>query len=322
MPFFQAEVKKINDTRRSTPLYLTQARFAPLQVRNQYYAYIVTQIKCREKRALSWASRCAAGSLTLEAAMCLPLFLFTCVCLMMPMKMMDRQRQIQAVMESVGEELSQYAYLEYCLRTGSGETVDPQRTDGEETAGLLGAGYAAMRILGQIDKGWIENVSFSGTDMGTDDMVRIVMEYRMRLPFSVLGLESVPVRQVCSRRMWNGADGGRCGQNGTSGEVEEETVYIGKHSTRYHRQRTCHYLYNDLKAVPSGDVDSLRNLSGARYGPCKTCKAGPGSGTVYIMPYGTSYHASKTCASIMAYVQAVPLSQVVHLGECSYCGGK
>ena len=42
--------------------------------------------------------------------MCLSLFLFLCVCLMMPMKMMDRQRQIQAVVESVGEELSQYAY--------------------------------------------------------------------------------------------------------------------------------------------------------------------------------------------------------------------
>ena len=38
-------------------------------------------------------------------------------------------------------------------------------------------------------------------------MVHIVMRYRMRLPFSVLGVSSIPVEQVCSRRMWNGADG-------------------------------------------------------------------------------------------------------------------
>lgn len=322
MPFFQAD-RKINDTRNSIPFYM-KSKFAPLQVRNRNNTYTETNkaVPSREKRALSWASRRIQGSLTLEAALCLPLLLFACVCLMLPMKMMDRQRQIQAVMESVGEEMSQYAYLEDCLQTGNGELVDSGRTDGEEVTGLLGAGYAAMRILGQIDREWIENVSFEGTSIGPDDMIRITMQYRMRLPFSVLGLDSIPVRQVCSRRMWTGSVGGRNGEENGSGEEAEEIVYIGKNSTRYHRQRTCHYLYNDLRAVPFHDVDSLRNQAGAKYGPCKTCGAGPHSQTVYVMPYGTSYHASKTCASITAYVQAVPLSQVTYLGECSYCGGK
>ena len=179
-----------------------------------------------------------------------------------------------------------------------------------------------MKILGQIDRNWVESVSFDGTDIGTDDMVHIMMKYRMKLPFSVLGLDSVPVQHVCSRRMWNGADGGRNKDGGMSGGQEDETVYIGKNSTRFHRRRTCHYLYNDLKAVAAGEVDSLRNQSGARYAPCKTCKTGSEGGMVYVMPYGTSYHLSKTCASIIAYVQAVPLSQAEHLGACSYCGGE
>ena len=168
-------------------------------------------------------------------------------------------------------------------------------------------------------------------------MVHIVMRYRMRLPFSVLGVSSIPVEQVCSRRMWNGADGGRFGDGDRDGNGEEdEIVYIGKNSTRYHRLRTCHYLYNDLKAVDSGAVGELRNESGGRYSPCGTCGAGSGStgnggtgsgsmgsaGTVYVMPYGTSYHLSKSCRSIIAYVQAVPLSQVEYFGECSYCRGK
>ena len=188
----------------------------------------------------------------------------------------------------------------------------------------------------------MEAVSFEGTDIGTDEMVHIVMRYRMRLPFSVLGINSIPVEQVCSRRMWNGADGGRFGDGGRDGDGEEdETVYIGKNSTRYHRLRTCHYLYNDLKAVDFGTVGELRNESGRRYSPCGTCGAGSGStgkggtgnggtgsgsmgsaGTVYVMPYGTSYHLSKSCRSIIAYVQAVPLSQVEYFGECSYCRGK
>ena len=168
-------------------------------------------------------------------------------------------------------------------------------------------------------------------------MVHIVMRYRMRLPFSVLGVSSIPVEQVCSRRMWNGADGGRFGDGDRDGNGEEdEIVYIGKNSTRYHRLRTCHYLYNDLKAVDLGAVGELRNEAGGRYSSCGTCGGGSGgtgsggtgsgsmgsSGTVYVMPYGSSYHVSKSCRSIIAYVQAVPLTQVEYLGECSYCRGK
>ncbi|MFR3651109.1 MAG: hypothetical protein ACLTXE_29085, partial [Enterocloster aldenensis] len=269
-------------------------------------------------------------------------------CLIMPMKMLDRQRQIQAVMESVGEELSQYAYVEYCFRTAEegGAEVDVGRAE-DTASSVLAAAYASARILGEINREWVEAVSFEGTDIGEDEMVHIVMRYRMRIPFSVLGVSSIPVEQVCSRRMWNGADGGRFGDGDRDGNGEEdEIVYIGKNSTRYHRLRTCHYLYNDLKAVDSGAVGELRNESGGRYSPCGTCGGGSGgtgsggtgsggtgsggtgsgsmgsSGTVYVMPYGSSYHVSKSCRSIIAYVQAVPLPQVEYLGECSYCRGK
>lgn len=170
------------------------------------------------------------GSLSIEAALSLSLFLFLCFCLIMPMKMLDRQRQIQAVMESVGEELSQHAYVEYCFRTAEegGAEVDVGRAE-DTASSVLAAAYASARILGGINREWVEAVSFEGTDIGTDEMVHIVMRYRLRLPFSVLGINSIPVEQVCSRRMWNGADGGRFGDGGRDGDGEEdETVYIGK----------------------------------------------------------------------------------------------
>ena len=345
MPFFLVQNKKINSyclDKKTAKINTT----APLQVR-----------KCcrllHEKGALSWSSCQMQGSLSIEAALSLSLFLFFCFCLIMPMKMLDRQRQIQAVMESVGEELSQYAYVEYCFRTAEegGAEVDVGRAE-DTASSVLAAAYASARIMGEINREWVEAVSFEGTDIGEDEMVHIVMRYRMRLPFSVLGVSSIPVEQVCSRRMWNGADGERFGDGDRDGDGEEdEIVYIGKNSTRYHRLRTCHYLYNDLKAVDSGAVGELRNESGGRYSPCGTCGGGFGgtgsggtgsggtgsggtgsggtgsgsmgsSGMVYVMPYGSSYHVSKSCRSIIAYVQAVPLTQVEYLGECSYCRGK
>lgn len=77
------------------------------------------------------------GSLTLEAALCFPLVVFFYVILIMPMILMDRQRQIQAAVESVGEEISQYAYVSYLYKSGKGETLDVSGTNEREGSQLL-----------------------------------------------------------------------------------------------------------------------------------------------------------------------------------------
>lgn len=256
----------------------------------------------------------------------MPLFLFFGFCLLMPMRMMDRQRQLQAAVEAVGEDLSKYAYVKYSIGSGGKNLTDTERAEDEnpggEAARILSEAYAASAILSRIDSSWIEDISFWGTDIGTDEMVHIVMSCRMRLPFSVLKVESVPVEIVCSRRMWTGAEGNRQSDRLFSEPEDGETVYVGKASTRYHLQRTCHYLYNDIRQISAGELDALRNQEGKRYHPCSVCGAGKKEGIFYVMPYGTSYHTSAGCSAIIAYVQEVPLSQVEHLGACSYCGGR
>ena len=50
------------------------------------------------------------GSITVEAAVVLPLFVFFGLAVLAPMRWMDTQRQIQTTMERLGETLSQQAY--------------------------------------------------------------------------------------------------------------------------------------------------------------------------------------------------------------------
>ena len=99
MLFFRSCIQSKSLTRHSNPRYLKKI-CAPLQVQ---ICKIQIYLKKKEsgKRALSWVS--FKGSLTLEAALCFPLMVFFCVTLLMPMVLMDRQRQIQAVAEAVGE---------------------------------------------------------------------------------------------------------------------------------------------------------------------------------------------------------------------------
>lgn len=70
---------------------------------------------CRKRhgkhRGKAGVSKLLRASLTLEAALVLPLVIFASVCLMLPAKIMITERKLQAGLEAAGEELSQYAYL-------------------------------------------------------------------------------------------------------------------------------------------------------------------------------------------------------------------
>lgn len=154
-----------------------------------------------------------------------------------------------------------------------------------------------------------------------NQLLQIIMKYKMPLPFSLFGQDSVDVETVCSRRLWTGADGERGKKKAETGEQDERMVYIGKSSTRYHLQSTCHYLFHNLTQIHSDDLVSIRNQDGKKYKPCSACKSSENAGPYYVLPYGTSYHSREDCRSLSAYVQEVPLRQVEYLGPCSYCAG-
>ena len=330
MPFFRSKSYSNYLTRHS--IYKSKKFFAPLQVRTHKYVALLKQKKLSGKRALSWVSfggrrnitEEKRGSLTLEAALCFPLVVFFCVILIMPMILMDRQRQIQAAVESVGEEISQYAYVSYLYKSGKGETLDVSGTNEREGSQLLEkvtAAYAVESVKRKISEQWVRDLSFYGTQITEDEMLQIIMKYKMPLPFSLFGQDSVDVETVCSRRLWTGADGERGKKKAETGEQDERMVYIGKSSTRYHLQSTCHYLFHNLTQIHSDDLVSIRNQDGKKYKPCSACKSSENAGPYYVLPYGTSYHSREDCRSLTAYVQEVPLRQVEYLGPCSYCAG-
>ncbi|MFT4106831.1 MAG: hypothetical protein QM657_13820 [Lacrimispora sp.] len=283
----------------------------------------VPLVKCGlfVKRALSSASGLREkGSLTVEAAVALPLFLFFMVILMMPMELMNQERKVQTALEKAGEEVSQYAYVLDQLKLGEKleeaglEGVPDEFLEGLTEQGVLF--YVKKRVEKNLDFKRLESVSFSRSSVLRDgEIIDLVMNYQVKLPFSTFGLDSVPMTARSCRRAWIGREGVK-----EEGDTEDELVYVGRSSTRYHRDRTCHYLYNDLKKISFQEAESVRNASGRKYLPCSRCgRFAQENGSVYIMPGGERYHSDAHCSSIAAYAEAVPLSEVRHLGGCSYC---
>lgn len=264
------------------------------------------------------------ASLTVEAACALSLFIFAMVSLMMPMKMMDTHRRIQAVTESIAEELTQYAYVTYQIGHGGLPKVPVLGSMagefGETLTDTAVKAYAFVKISAAVDSREADQILTVNSKILEDqETIDLVVDYRLKLPFPVFQLEGVRQTVRSRRRAWIGREG----KIGTSqdGETEkDEIVYIGKNPTRYHRERTCHYLYNNLQTVARNQVGTYRNADGGIYKPCSVCGQAAGAGSqVYIMPSGDAYHSRKDCSAIIAYVQAVRLSEVEYLGGCSYC---
>lgn len=279
-----------------------------------------------EKRALLFTSGSrgrATASMTVEAALSLPLFLFFAAALMTPMRWLNRQRQVQTVLESFCEELTQYIYA---MEAGEQEWQDTGGSGrGTELAGVLSEGAAGLWLKGKAGEyadgvivTWAEAPDESGD-------IRFEVEYKEKIPFFSVG-SGVSMKAASRRRCFVGLDG-KLKETGTPGgetlDGDERIVYVGASMGRYHLYRDCHYISNQYETVPADQAVTMKNAAGQRYVPCSRCAKGdaPG-GEVYITRAGEHYHFSRACSSMVSYVRNVPLKDVEYLGVCSWCAGK
>ena len=314
------------------------------------------QVHDRLTRFLLILRRAAPGvrkheaSLTLEAALVLPLFLFAMYLLILPMRIMDTSRAMQEICENACMDAAEGFYLkELALRRASEEDSGTEKIPGEElptvspaAAGLeeesrsdslrraesiqsslsgnaLGA-LAAEAVRAGIHDSNVEDLESWRSSCAADgEIITLILDYRYRLPFSVFGLESIPLSVTASRRAWIGARTEAGEDFPQQRAADSEMVYVGRDSTRYHSSPTCHYLSNHLSSVPFDSIGAMRNSGGKKYHACPVCARNASSGTVYVMKSGTAYHTDPDCSAIRAYTHAVPKSEVESLGPCSYC---
>lgn len=314
MPFFGSKNIAFNVQDSVAPLQaITPSVHSNETFRKRVWISVSCLLKNRE-----------TGSMTIEGALSLTVFLFMAVLLVIPMRIMNTERQMQEALESVGEDIAQYAYLKTL-----GDDID--KVKGAETdssihqaAGIAadagGKLYGTQKIKEMTDTEQIRNISLFRSSILEDGYtIDLIVDYEICLPFSIFHIDALKRQLRCCRRAWTGMEGGK-NKKGDR-EDEEEIVYIGKGSTRYHKNRFCHYLFNDISQEDLTSLEWIRNSQGKRYRPCSVCGKEITGGTVYIMPSGESYHSRADCRAIVAYVEAVPLKTVEHMGPCSYCSG-
>lgn len=262
------------------------------------------------------------GSMTVEAALAVPFFLFFFMTLLSVFEMFRLHSSLTAALCETGTQMAVYGYVYH-------EAQQEQGTDfsGILTNVALSSGYARTQVIQYLGKEYLEASPLTLGTFGLQFLESSVMDKEDRIDLKVTYGVSPPgffpgVKELrlCNRfyaRAWTGYDVTEQKES----EEQGEYVYITETGTVYHRNPNCTHLFLSVRKVFSQMVENLRNQSGGKYYPCESCAGGNIPTEVYITSQGTRYHTSKTCSRLKRTIQKVLLDRVEDRKACSRCGG-
>ncbi len=259
------------------------------------------------------------ASLTIEAALSLSLFILAVVVLMTPMLILNQQQNASWLMEKNARTLAKYRYLEYYAQKSGTVNLDTEMLQTAEEALSIAAMLPELSQPGMTHPDLLTESELS------EDNIRFVLNYDAAMPFSFLGLRSLPQQVVASRRPWTGAPGNRWDNEGSGEDEDDPLVYtsVQRESSVFHLDPGCSYISHEFHSGSAASVSQQENKFGRKYKVCQSCYPSPSSPTVYYTEAGKCYHSSPSCRALQSYIQATHRSQALANGQhaCIRCGG-
>ena len=249
-------------------------------------------------------SRCripSAASLTVEASLVLPLFLFAVLTVAYLGLLVKTQDEVRHAMSRTVSEASAE------VGAGVDEPAKSMVYYRAKLALYLGDTSLTTNLLGS---------SF----LEENDEIDLVVTYTAKLPFALFDFWRPVFRDRVHGRAFVGVD-----TRSRKAEAQEDDVivYITPNGRVYHRDKNCTYLRPRVSQIQYGDVARMRNSSGGKYYPCHVC-AGSGGlspGTpVWITGYGDRFHTNRACHEIEHQIIEILLSEAGDRAPCSKCG--
>lgn len=241
------------------------------------------------------------ASVTIEAAVGIPLFLLAAVCLIWLIEIQSIELSILNAAQGAAKKASVQAAVVPVLNSIKFRS-DLIKLIGEE------------RIERSIIDGGCSGISCvrSYISAYTGEM-NITVDYRIRIPVPIFGSPSVRKQEEFRISAWTGYE-----DRGID-EEDGEIVYITENGMVYHEDYQCSYLQLSISFVPYTELSGLRNGDGGKYYRCEKCVLGEAMTGVYITGYGNRYHNSLNCSSLKRTIRAVKKSEAAGKRGCSKC---
>ena len=265
---------------------------------------LVTKIKTplidnKEERASAFTSK---GSLTLEAAIVVPIFFFVMLSLAYLLEMMAIQTTIRNALYSAGKEAARQAYAGTILTSGELEQRIVENVGIERLERSMIAGGISGIDCSETKRNWSTGV------------MNLNVQYQVEIPILMFRITPVTCEETIRIKGWTGY------VPALDDEEKKDTVYVTETGIVYHRDADCTYLDMSIRSVHIEKLEELRNQSGGKYYACEACGNDRVSTEMrYITDYGTRYHTSLECKKIKRNVYAISMDEAYGLGGCSKC---
>lgn len=273
------------------------------------------------------------GSMTLEAALVLPIFILVVVWFVNFMTVLNYQNIMQSSINQAAVAIGRYSYVTNRIYEGtdidrSSSTLD---IDKDVLVSGISTGYVRKEILTEEVKNYSEKVNVIGGYTGIsviDSKINeedkginnIRVNYSISMDFLGGVVHSLRLSNRCYFRSWIGTSIVKQKTDDKDGK----TVFITKTGDVYHLTETCTYIKVSLKKAKYSDISYLRNESGAKYRICSKCvdKELKDNDIVYITESGTKFHSDSRCSKIKRDVISIDISEVGDRKLCSRCAKK
>lgn len=277
------------------------------------------------------------GSMTLEAAAAIPLFLFFVMNLLFIFEAVRLQSGLQAALHQAGDQICEAAYYTRFGTesvTGSGGDGGAQTDSGGEGGSgaaslLLSETFVRNKVTSYLGPAFWDHtcvvggkagLSFAQSRIMTEgDRVEIIVNLRIRPFVRVVAFPDFSMQARYCGHAWVGWTPGS-GPAEAGGGSNTEKVYVTKYGEVYHTDPGCIYLNPQVRPVPASEVGGLRSGDGSVYYPCECCRPGT-SGVVYITKEGNRYHADRNCGGIVRHISMEESETAKeHYRPCPSCG--
>lgn len=249
--------------------------------------------KCTSSQGVPQGTDLSA-SLTVEAALVFPLFLFAMIGILFFFRVMQVTQITLGALAETGSQLA--------LEAGVNEAS-------------IGMGILYFqKELAKADcpteyiTGGKSGISWQGSTL-EGEYIDLQIRYNCKLPISLFQVKSIPIAQRVYTKKWTG-------YQQSSGENESDVwVYITPNGTVYHRKRECTHLRLSIRTMRKEDAIEV-------FEPCMLCGK---KESLYLYYYvtdeGDRYHTMLNCSGLKRTIYMRKLSEVRSYTPCQRCGG-
>lgn len=244
------------------------------------------------------SQRKKSASITVEAALVLPVFLFAALSVLYLNKLLVYEEEVQWALDRIAREAS----VEYAV---------------SEKKAVVTPAYYMVKMKRYVSDDLQISMLRSTFDEESQEIC-LTADYAAHAPFPMISSRLFVMTQRVRTRAFTGVDTRAVEESG-----DDELVYVTKSGGVYHRDLSCSYLKLSISQIRYEDLAFLRSESGAKYYACESCCKGRaflGEEQIFICNYGNRFHSIRSCQKITRSIRQIKRSETGGRLPCSKCG--